>query len=68
MCFNVQADFGNVKIDDDFDAPAPKAIGEFVHLAHNTHSDTIMIIDHRTIEIQKLLYDGRGPGNYALRL
>lgn len=49
---------GDIIIPEGFEPPTPKKISEFSRLAHNVKSETVTLIDSRSIGIQQLYYDG----------
>lgn len=55
---------GDIVIPEGFEPPAPKKISEFSRMAHGVKSDTVTLIDSRSIGIQQLHYDGLGNGVY----
>lgn len=55
---------GDIVIPEGFEPPSPKKISEFSRLAHSVRSETVILIDSRSIGIQQLHYDGLGPETY----
>lgn len=55
---------GDIIIPEGFEPPAPKKISEFSRLAHGVKSETVTLIDSRSIGIQQLHYDGLGPSTF----
>lgn len=55
---------GDVIIPEGFEPPTPKKISEFSRLAHGVKSETVTLIDSRSIGIQQLYYDGLGPNAF----
>lgn len=55
---------GDVIIPEGFEPPTPKRISEFNRLAHNVKSETVTLIDSRSIGIQQLYYDGLGLNTF----
>lgn len=55
---------GDIIIPEGFEPPTPKKISEFSRLAHNVKSETVILIDSRSIGIQQLYYDGLGPSTF----
>lgn len=51
---------GDIVIPEGFEPPSPKKISEFSRQAHGVKSDTVTLIDSRSIGIQQLYYDGEG--------
>lgn len=52
---------GDIIIPEGFEPPTPKKIAELSQLAHNVRSETVTLIDSKSIGIQQLFYDGLGP-------
>jgi len=58
---------GHILIPKNFEPPGPvKLPSTFIQRKHGVKSGTIEIIDHRTIYIQGLHYDGKGPDAFFL--
>jgi len=55
---------GDVIIPEGFEPPTPKKISEFSRLAHGVKSETVTLINSRSIGIQQLHYDGLGPNTF----
>lgn len=55
---------GDIIIPEGFEPPTPKKISEFSRQAHGVKSDTVTLIDSRSIGIQQLHYDGLGPNTF----
>ncbi|XP_058800377.1 protein Skeletor, isoforms B/C [Phymastichus coffea] len=55
-----QNPFGDITIPDNFDPPAPQKISQLTKASRNVSSDSIIIIDAKTISIPRLTYDGSG--------
>lgn len=51
---------GDIIIPEGFEPPSPKKISEFSRLLHGVQSDTVTLLDSRSIGIQQLHYDGLG--------
>lgn len=55
---------GDIIIPEGFEPPTPKKISEFSRLAHSVRSETVTLINSRSIGIQQLHYDGLGPNTF----
>lgn len=55
---------GDVIIPEGFEPPTPTKISEFSRLAHNVRSETVTLINSKSIGIQQLHYDGLGPSTF----
>lgn len=55
---------GDIIIPEGFEPPAPKKISEFSRQAHGVKSETVILIDARSIGIQQLYYDGQSSSAY----
>lgn len=55
-----QNNFGDIYIPEEFEPPTAQRVGSFSKLAHNVSSDSIEIIDSKTIKIPNFTYDGLG--------
>lgn len=55
---------GDIIIPEGFEPPTAQKISEFSRLAHNVKSETVTLINSRSIGIQQLHYDGLGPNTY----
>ncbi|XP_077992394.1 protein Skeletor, isoforms B/C-like [Glandiceps talaboti] len=62
-CRQYTANFGQVNIPDNFDAPSELDLGEFSQLAHGLRGH-VYIVDAKTFRIENLHYDGNGPDAY----
>lgn len=64
---NTQNNFGDVYIPEEFEPPKPQTVGAFSENSQNSHgvsSDTIEILDSKTIRIPEFSYDGTGLKTY----
>lgn len=60
-------DYGRIDIPKNLALPKPKDIGPlYGELAHDVKTDTLIIIDSKTILIKNLYYDGLGPDAYFM--
>ncbi|XP_015594898.1 protein Skeletor, isoforms B/C [Cephus cinctus] len=59
-----QNTFGDVYIPEEFDPPAPQKISQLTKRSHNVSSESIVIIDAKTISIPQFIYDGQGADTY----
>ena len=59
---NFQVDFGSLFFPDSFDVPAEANAGTFSTEAHGVQSGAVTVLDKRRIMIERLFYDGAGPG------
>lgn len=57
---------GDIIIPEGFEPPTAKKISEFSQLAHGVRSETVTLINSRSIGIQQLYYDGLGPNTFFL--
>lgn len=57
---NTQNDFGDIFIPEDFEPPVPQKIGTFEKGIHGVSSNTIEILDSKTIRIPEFSFDGTG--------
>jgi Electron transfer DM13 len=55
-----QNNFGDIYIPEEFEPPEAQRAGSFSKLGHNVTSDSIEILDSKTIRIPNLNYDGLG--------
>lgn len=55
---------GDIIIPEGFEPPTPKKISEFSRLAHEVKSETVTLINSRSIGIQQLFYDGLGANTF----
>ncbi|XP_011497240.1 PREDICTED: protein Skeletor, isoforms B/C [Ceratosolen solmsi marchali] len=58
--------FGDIYIPEEFDPPAPQRITQLSKSLHNVSSESIIILDAKTISIQKLTYNRKGEDTYFL--
>ncbi|XP_020281603.1 protein Skeletor, isoforms B/C isoform X2 [Pseudomyrmex gracilis] len=59
-----QNTFGDVYIPDEFDPPAPQKISQLSTRSHNVSSESIIILDSKTISIPQFTYNGQGVDTY----
>lgn len=59
-----QNNFGDIYIPEEFEPPSPQRAGSFSKIGHNVSSDSIELLDSKTIRIPKFTYDGRGKKTY----
>ncbi|KAK7791145.1 hypothetical protein R5R35_008577 [Gryllus longicercus] len=59
-----QNTFGDIYIPEDFEPPATQRISQFSAVAHNVSSESIEIIDAKTLKIPDFRYDGLGKDTY----
>ncbi|XP_066581893.1 protein Skeletor, isoforms B/C [Prorops nasuta] len=59
-----QSAFGDVYIPEEFDPPAPQKIPQLSTRSHGISSDSIIILDAKTISIPQFSYDGTGGDVY----
>lgn len=59
-----QNNFGDIYIPEEFEPPMAQRAGSFSKLKHNVSSDSIEILDSKTILIPNLTYDGLGKRTY----
>lgn len=55
-----QNNFGDIYIPEEFEPPSPQRAGSFSKLSRNVSSDSIEILDSKTIRIPNFTYDGKG--------
>lgn len=55
-----QNNFGDIYIPDEFEPPSTQRAGSFSKLSHNVSSDSIELLDSKTIRIPNFTYDGLG--------
>lgn len=61
---NSQNDFGDIYIPEEFEPPMPQKGGSFTKKSHGVRSESIEILDSKTIKIPELYYDGTGKKVY----
>ncbi|XP_076165752.1 protein Skeletor, isoforms B/C-like [Ptiloglossa arizonensis] len=59
-----QNTFGDVYIPEEFDPPAPQKISQLTKRSHGVSSESIVILDSKTIKIPEFTYDGQGTDTY----
>ncbi|KAK0093076.1 hypothetical protein PV326_014361 [Microctonus aethiopoides] len=59
-----QNTFGDVYIPEEFDPPAPQKISQLSKRSHGVTSESIIIVDAKTITIPNFKYDGSGSDTY----
>jgi hypothetical protein len=59
-----QNNFGDVYIPEEFEPPTPQNVGSFSKNSHNVSSDTVSILDSKTIRIPNFSYNGLGKDVY----
>lgn len=59
-----QNNFGDIYIPEEFEPPTFQRAGSFSKLKHNISSDSIEILDSKTIQIPNLTYDGLGKKTF----
>ena len=55
---------GDIIIPEGFEPPTAKKISEFSRIAHGVKSETVTLINSRSIGIQQLYYDGLGTNTF----
>lgn len=61
---NSQNNFADITIPDNFEAPIPQKGGSFSKRSHGVSSDSIEILDSKTILIPEFSYDGKGKNTF----
>lgn len=61
---NTQNNFGDVYIPEEFEPPVPQKAGSLSKISHGVTSETIEILDSKTIRIPEFSYDGTGKRTY----
>lgn len=61
---NSQNNFADITIPDNFEAPIPQKGGSFSKRSHGVSSDSIEILDSKTILIPEFSYDGTGKNTF----
>lgn len=51
-------------IPEEFDPPAPQKISQLTKRSHGVSSESIVIIDSKTMKIPQFTYDGQGEDTY----
>lgn len=59
-----QNNFGDIYIPEEFEPPSAQRAGSFSKLKHNVSSDSIELLDSKTIKIPNFSYNGRGKRAY----
>ncbi|XP_034949815.1 protein Skeletor, isoforms B/C isoform X2 [Chelonus insularis] len=59
-----QNTFGDVYIPEEFEPPAPQTISQLTTRSHGVTSESIIILDAKTIRIPKFRYNGKGNDTY----
>ncbi|KAI4491509.1 PREDICTED: protein Skeletor, isoforms B/C [Polistes canadensis] len=59
-----QNTFGDVYIPEEFDPPAPQKISQLSKRSHDVSSQSIVILDSKTISIPQFTYDGNGNDTF----
>nr|CAD7434988.1 unnamed protein product [Timema monikensis] len=59
-----QNTFGDVYIPEEFEPPATQTVSQLTGKSHNVNSDSIEILDAKTIRILQFTYDGRGKDTH----
>lgn len=57
-----QNTFGDIYIPEEFEPPSMQKISQITGTAHNVSSDSIEILDSKTIRLKEFNYDGEGKG------
>jgi hypothetical protein len=57
-----QNTFGDVYIPEEFEPPTAQKISQLTGRSHDVESETIEIIDAKTIKIPQFTYNGKGNG------
>ncbi|KAL7302503.1 hypothetical protein TKK_0005146 [Trichogramma kaykai] len=61
---STQQAYGDITIAEEFDPPAPRRIAQLSTLQHNVSSESIVVLDAKTISIPALTYDGLGEDTH----
>lgn len=61
---NSQNNFADITIPDNFEEPSPQKGGSFSKRSHGVSSDSIEILDSKTILIPEFSYDGKGQNTF----
>lgn len=61
-----QNTFGDVYIPEEFEPPTTQKISQLTGRSHDVESETIEIIDAKTIKISEFTYNGKGKGEANL--
>ncbi|XP_017889760.1 protein Skeletor, isoforms B/C isoform X1 [Ceratina calcarata] len=59
-----QNTFGDVYIPEEFESPAPQKISQLTKRSHGVSSESVVILDSKTIKIPEFTYDGQGNDTY----
>jgi Electron transfer DM13 len=55
---NSQNDFGDVYIPEEFEPPIAQKIGSLVSKSHNVSSESVEVLDSKTIRLPEFTFDG----------
>lgn len=64
LFFLKQNTFGDVYIPEEFDPPGPQKIQHFSTKGNDVSSDSVEIVDAKTLRIPKFTYNGKGKDTY----
>ncbi|KAG7191121.1 hypothetical protein KM043_007153 [Ampulex compressa] len=59
-----QKTFGDVYIPEEFEPPAPQKISQLTKRSHGVFSESIVVLDAKSISIPEFVYDGQGTDTY----
>ncbi|XP_014675585.1 PREDICTED: protein Skeletor, isoforms B/C-like isoform X2 [Priapulus caudatus] len=65
-CATTSTSIGEMYFGDDIVTPTPLVLPTQLRGAHGVDSTGVVIVDHQTIRIENLAYDGAGPGTWFI--